>query len=1015
MRTWDLFDTLLTRRCVEPFTDEHDPQMAREASEFIPITENIAQVLPDDIIVSDMYLPLEFLHEQCQRVTGLTNEIIVGNNIKGSGQVWAQLRARGIVPTHHHDDAAYCLAAAKAAGVEPVKATAATPTPVEAELRHDFPALAKWMRETRLRTYNAHYRPQQLLQSQDNIPLLFLASLLLHRRATQLGIQRLLMTRRDCCLWEQLQERVKRLAGGTYEVVPFYASRAALDGCSQGFVDYVNRLLDVKAMFVDLHGRGVSVPELLTRIGKSGIPWYLLARCSNAPLPENVVLANGTDALERANASLERKTIDVSSDGLPVHEPLKGIDWATIVETQSAHEVFDHAMEAFEHHDFVADLAQGDEIVLTSLRRAHARIEASDALARLHDIWRIDDWHDPAPRNRWKSPCESVDRHTCDLNITKDMVDYLPYLQTVAKGNVLEIGTNTGASTAAFLLGVEDMGGHVYSVDINPGCARNFTHPQWTFIHKDCRDGDGVRSLLPSQLDVLLVDGDHSYGMCSSDLLNYASLVKPGGKILVHDVTELPEVRRAFDDFATALGWKTKTHAGRYGLGEIVVPTVSPVRWNSPQTNFDHYRNDPNQDMYDYAPMLREVARGNILEIGVRGGVSTAAFLLGVEKNGGHVYSLDMSPDCGNNFRHPQWSFIQAHSRDFAKVRSMLPERLDLLLIDGDHTLEGCLSDLELYAPLVRPGGIILVHDVAPTMTITPTMIANGWVDLSGVREAFDKFVLQRRVSSSILPGRFGMGKIIVPLSATDEACLVGIPPGVIDIKIAGHFACYKNKRATFEALRSFREHFPDAPVNLCSDNGDDFADLALHFDCAYNHYIEPSGNGITTAFDTHAQAMKWFRRLESTCKLFPETDWIVLLEDDVRTQGRIKWLPSAPMAGPCTMPFSSAAQYAIKLRHPELVIHNYSGCGGTIFHREAFLKCMTNFYDIGQVALLDGRLERHSDAMLTYLFLWNGFENSPWLDHSERSRNVGRPDAAFDHQCKAFYDQPWEPTLLES
>lgn len=37
---------------------------------------------------------------------------------------------------------------------------------------------------------------------------------------------------------------------------------------------------------------------------------------------------------------------------------------------------------------------------------------------------------------------------------------------------------------------------------------------------------------------------------------------------------------------------------------------------------------------------------------------------------------------------------------------------LDLLFIDGDHTYEGVKRDFELYAPLVRRGGLIGLHDI---------------------------------------------------------------------------------------------------------------------------------------------------------------------------------------------------------------------------------------------------------------------------------------------------------------
>jgi cephalosporin hydroxylase len=38
---------------------------------------------------------------------------------------------------------------------------------------------------------------------------------------------------------------------------------------------------------------------------------------------------------------------------------------------------------------------------------------------------------------------------------------------------------------------------------------------------------------------------------------------------------------------------------------------------------------------------------------------------------------------------------------------------IDFLFIDGDHTYDGVKRDWEMYAPLVRRGGIIAFHDVA--------------------------------------------------------------------------------------------------------------------------------------------------------------------------------------------------------------------------------------------------------------------------------------------------------------
>jgi predicted O-methyltransferase YrrM len=50
-----------------------------------------------------------------------------------------------------------------------------------------------------------------------------------------------------------------------------------------------------------------------------------------------------------------------------------------------------------------------------------------------------------------------------------------------------------------------------------------------------------------------------------------------------------------------------------------------------------------------------------------------------------------------------------------ARVRSLLAgEPLDFLFVDGDHTYEGVKQDFESYRELVRPGGLIALHDIAP-------------------------------------------------------------------------------------------------------------------------------------------------------------------------------------------------------------------------------------------------------------------------------------------------------------
>jgi predicted O-methyltransferase YrrM len=170
-----------------------------------------------------------------------------------------------------------------------------------------------------------------------------------------------------------------------------------------------------------------------------------------------------------------------------------------------------------------------------------------------------------------KRPERYVDAATAHLIV--DTRDHLPLFRSVAHGNVVEIGTDVGHSTLAFLLGVQEKGGHVYSIDIRWECKKSHLgNPNWTFIHGDSlKQYHAIRAQLPLQYDVLYVDGDHTYEGAQNDIQSYGQFVRPGGYILVHDVLhpDYPGVQRAFRE---ASGDK-HVNTGSWGLGVIKIPS----------------------------------------------------------------------------------------------------------------------------------------------------------------------------------------------------------------------------------------------------------------------------------------------------------------------------------------------------------------------------------------------------------------------------------------------------------
>jgi len=86
--------------------------------------------------------------------------------------------------------------------------------------------------------------------------------------------------------------------------------------------------------------------------------------------------------------------------------------------------------------------------------------------------------------------------------------------------------------------------------------------------------------------------------------------------------------------------------------------------------------------------------------------------------------------------RRQQLQLLQgdSHSSEMlARVREILgAQELDYLFIDGDHKYEGVKRDFELYAPLVRKGGLIALHDIAEHPPTAGCEVSQFWNEIKG-------------------------------------------------------------------------------------------------------------------------------------------------------------------------------------------------------------------------------------------------------------------------------------------
>lgn len=138
-----------------------------------------------------------------------------------------------------------------------------------------------------------------------------------------------------------------------------------------------------------------------------------------------------------------------------------------------------------------------------------------------------------------------------------------------------------------------------------------------------------------------------------------------------------------------------------------------------------------------------------IVEIGCAWGGSSILMLANLSSDAGHLSSVDpFFPDSmggwqatqaecvqavytalarfGALARFKQWSLIP-HTSEYVGARWAAPTPIDLLYIDGSHFEEDVESDWSLWAPFVRRGGYILLHDSRRIDGYPDGTFAQGW------------------------------------------------------------------------------------------------------------------------------------------------------------------------------------------------------------------------------------------------------------------------------------------------
>ncbi|MBB5060750.1 hypothetical protein HDF16_005486 [Granulicella aggregans] len=381
MKSWDLFDTLVAAR------DINIPSGDQPEGFHFPIMDAVSCVGQDDLIISDYY---DFAKADriLRAVTGLKNRLVVGRHIKASGRIW-----RFLSVDEHTGDSPREIASARRFGIKGNLVRRADLTNMESYLYDaGCRGLALVLREARLTTAVTEDSDIKLLQLQGNVPFLFAASLLLHRKAIAQQIETILMCSRDSYLWITMLHAVQGLLDSVpYGTQYFFSSRLMRYRSTPHTLAYTKDLLRGRSAIVDLCGSGYSLKAFCNHLDPRPLLWLAVAYKREGWPYSGVPYAiqwRGKTTLELANLAPHPMVGDVIGCGhdrgySPVYINPTFTRWDTSPVIKAMHNAFYLALKLFPEYDFTSDLLVESDLLRDVMTRCLGEMDANDGVVAM--------------------------------------------------------------------------------------------------------------------------------------------------------------------------------------------------------------------------------------------------------------------------------------------------------------------------------------------------------------------------------------------------------------------------------------------------------------------------------------------------------------------------------------------------------------------------------------------------------------------------------------------------------
>jgi predicted HAD superfamily hydrolase len=230
-----------------------------ELENIFPIIENKIQVRPQDIFISDMYLPKEAINKLLIKsgFSGL-NKIYVSPYGKKTGIIWNQISENITyhIGDNYNSDILNAFMWGNKRGIHYTDSINLTNTE-KMLLKWGLFELAQLIKYVRLSNdyLEEPYKSLYTEQVNKNISILILYSFYINQICIEKNINKILFTTRDCCLLSKIFNKLFP----QYEQITFNSSRIIYENPSEDYINYVKSIYTDNSIIVDLQGSGKSI------------------------------------------------------------------------------------------------------------------------------------------------------------------------------------------------------------------------------------------------------------------------------------------------------------------------------------------------------------------------------------------------------------------------------------------------------------------------------------------------------------------------------------------------------------------------------------------------------------------------------------------------------------------------------------------------------------------------------------------------------------------------------------